>query len=497
MMSLKAFLLPIPTKRLSIILIGIALAAFAARAAPIVARSDVGRAMEPNGDSAAYIGLANGLKRGCGFTWWAGNHCGAAPETNRTPGYPVFLALMPGLRTALIAQALLSSLLCFLVGLFTGTYVGDRAGYCAAGIIAVDLPSIVSSNEIMSETLFTALLVGAVLAELEMLRSPASAAKLYCLLASAMLGLALLVRPIAEFVIPLVLLAPMFLEGSSWSRRALLSILVATGPAICGVTWILRNHLIAGVNSFSTIGGLNFFYYRAVGTLALASGSGWVETLAGSHALPKTDLSVQAWHIILHHPFAFIAMTLWSFVYLCLVPDRTPLAHLLGITSVVPIQDPGSVRIEALVHNLWVGNFAGLGTISSRELYSSLVLLLLVAFQLVTIGFTWTGVILALKKSIHHPPRACVLLAFAVAVLILLPAAGPEAVARFRIPAMPLLAFVAGVGWFEITGDGSRRLNANGSAGGSDGRLSALALLQCGGLKLWPPITSVESFTTL
>jgi hypothetical protein len=441
------------------VLLGIALAALAVRIVPVVTRSDVGWAMEPNGDSVAYIGLADGLKRGCGFAWWTGDHCGSAPETNRTPGYPVFLSLMPGLRVALIAQGLLWSIFCFFVGQFAATVAGARAGYCAAGLLAADVPSIVSSNEIMSETLFTALLVGAVLAELQALRDGNRTLKVNCLLAlaSAMFGLALLVRPIAELETPLIILAPMLFEGASRSRRASLVLLLAAGPVVCGTAWALRNYSIAGVATISTIGGLNFFYYRAVGTLAFASRTGWAETLARTHPLPNGDLGAQACRIILHHPFAFIAMTLWSFFYLCWVPDRAPLAQVLGMRSVSRLEDPGSVRIEGLVRKLWAGNFAELSTVSAQELHSSVVLLLLIALQLLMIGFTWAGVILALKRQagVRSPLGSCVFFAFAIAILTLLLSSGPEAVARFRIPATPLLAFLAGVGWFGLRAERS------------------------------------------
>ena len=443
---------PRETRKFTAVLFGIAFAALAVRTVPIVSRGDIGWAMEPNGDSAAYIGLADGLKRGCGFAWWAGDHCADLPESNRTPGYPVFLSLMPGLRFALIAQGLLWSCLCFFVGLFAAIVAGSSAGYCAAAIIAADVPSIVSSGEIMSETLFTALLVGAVLAELEMLRSTSSSMKVYCLLAfaSSMLGLALLVRPIAEFVIPLFIVPPMLLTGLSRSRRALLSLLVAVGPVVSGTAWSLRNYSLAGVSGLSTIGGLNFFYYRAVGTLALASHAGWAATLARTQPPPHSELGAQACQIILHHPLAFIAMTLWSFFYVCAVPDRAPLAHLLGIPSLLQVHEPGSVRIEALAHKLWAGKFSGLSLVPVQELHSSVVLLLLVVLQLAMIGFTWAGVMRSLKKHAGHSSslRASILFALAVAVLMLLLASGPEAAARFRVPATPLLAFFAGVGWF-------------------------------------------------
>jgi hypothetical protein len=437
----------------------IALVALAVRIVPVLTKADLGWAMEPNGDSATYIGLANGLKHGCGFAWWAGTRCDPVPETNRTPGYALFLALMPGLRAALIAQGLLWSLLCFLVGDFTSTVAGPRAGYCAAGIIAADVTSVVCSNEIMSETLFTALLVGAALAELEVLKNVKSRRKVYYLLAtvSALLGLALLVRPIAECVIPIFILAPMLLEGPSRRRKALMALLVAAGPLVCGTAWTLRNYSVAHVAAISTIAGLNFFYYRAVGTLAFASHAGWAETLARTHLLRNSDLSAQAYRIIAHHPFAFIGMTLWSFIYLCWVPDRTPLARFLGIPSILRFEDPGSVRIEALVHKLLAGNLKEFGAVSAQQLYSSTVLLLLMAIQILMIAFTWTGVTLALKKygRAGSSIGRCVLFAFAIAIVTLLLASGPEAVARFRTPATPLLAFLTGVGWFGNRTTGS------------------------------------------
>jgi hypothetical protein len=440
------------TIKLPAVLLGIALAALAVRIIPVVARGDLRWSMEPNGDSATYLSLANGLRRGCGFARPAGDLCDTAPETNRTPGYPVFLWLIPGLYSALIAQALLWSLVCFFVGLFAGAVAGRRAGYCAAAIIAADVPSIVASNEIMSETLFTALLSGAVLAELETLRTGGSSPKLYGLLAfaSAMLGLALLVRPIGVFVIPVAIIAPMLLHRASRSRRFVVAVVVAAGPVLCATAWSLRNYSVAGVSSLSTISSLDFFYYRAVGTLAFASRAGWVETLGQTRSVAISGLSAQAFEIILHHPFAFIAMTLWSFFYVCWVPDRAPLAQFLGMPSVLRFQDPGSVRIEALIQRMWTGNFAGLSTIFAQELHSSLTLLLLVSLQLVIIVFTWAGVAFALRRygCQHSPLRACVLFTFAIAVVALLAASGPEAVARFRVPATPLLAFLAGVGWF-------------------------------------------------
>jgi len=163
-----------------------------------------------------------------------------------------------------------------------------------------------------------------------------------------------------------------------------------------------------------------------------------------------------------------MAMTLWSFSYLCWVPSRAPLAQVLGIASVLRFEDPGSVRLEAFIHQLWAGSFTS--TISGRGVDSSIVLLSLLVLQLVMIGFTWAGVALALRKYAKLPSelRRGVLFAVAIAMVTLLLASGPEAVARFRVPAMPLLAFLAGVGWF---GNHPRRSSQRGFSA-SEGELS-------------------------
>jgi hypothetical protein len=111
-----------------------------------------------------------------------------------------------------------------------------------------------------------------------------------------------------------------------------------------------------------------------------------------------------------------------------LVPDRAPLAQFLGMPAVLQIQEPGSVRIEGLFQQLGTGKFSGLSTLFAEELQSSLLLLLLVAFQLVMIGFTWAGVMRAMKKRAGHRSSldASILFVFAACALMLLLASGPR-----------------------------------------------------------------------
>ena len=123
------------------------------------------RLMDPNADSGAYVELAQGLRSGCGFARISNGNC-FPPENNRTPGYPVFLSLMPNLWIAMVAQTLLSGVMIFVLGAFVSARWGLSAGLVASALVALDVPSIVYSDEIMTETLFTVLFVLGVLAGL-------------------------------------------------------------------------------------------------------------------------------------------------------------------------------------------------------------------------------------------------------------------------------------------------------------------------------------------
>ena len=72
-----------------------------------------------------------------------------------------------------------------------------------------------------------------------------------------------------------------------------------------------------------------------------------------------------------------------------------------------------------------------------------------VAVQVPLTIFMWIGVGITLKQ-IRRQPRGqlpLILIALGVAFVMLLIGAGPQAIARFRLPAVPFLAILAGVGW--------------------------------------------------
>ncbi len=177
----------------------IALFGVVLRIAPLFARSGVDWAMKPD-DSFQYIQLGQGLRAGCGFARLINGVC-SAPELMRTPGYPLFLSLIPNLRGALAAQALIGGLLCLLMAVSIRKHWGIKAALVAECLIAADLPSVVATNQIISEPLFQLTLFAAVVAPLWSFSKRYSSRHMAAVaaLSGLLLGFAILTRPIGEF----------------------------------------------------------------------------------------------------------------------------------------------------------------------------------------------------------------------------------------------------------------------------------------------------------
>jgi hypothetical protein len=438
-------------------LCAIAVFALLLRLGSIFPLGGTGRWMDPNTDSVGYVALANGIRHGCGFAPMNKGKC-LAPEVNRTPGYPLFLAAMPSIESALIAQAMLAGAVIFVIGVFVSRRWGSSAALVTSLLAAVDVPSIVYGSEVMTETLFMAAFTFAVLAELSALHPRCGDTRRlgFLGLASLLFGYAIFVRPIGLFAVPAAAMIPLFAMrvGRSKKIACFATIIAVSFVVVAG--WSLRNRALTGSTAYSTIGSRNLFYYRAGGTLAYAHGIGWEAELRKLQAPAFANLNGYALRIITAHPIAFAEMTAWSLLYLCVVPDRGPLSHLLGVQQSFLVEDPGSMRVKSALERMGEAPSAAIRSIFREEFDSSMTLVLLITFQLATAAFLWTGVALALRhwQRGSYEDMCLVSLAGSAFVLLII-ASGPEATARFRVPAMALLAMIAGVGWLGRRADGS------------------------------------------
>lgn len=209
-------------------------------------------------DEQHYATLAQNLVRGHGFGWAPGE-----PTSIRPPLYPLVLAAtwkLAGDGNLLAVRGLQ-----FILGAITagavyliGVRLGGRGVALGAATVTWVYPALLFSNfQILTESLFTALLVGFVYLTIALLERPR---QIIALAGGLVLGLAALARsvlwPFPLIFCPLLLLV---LRGPI-RRRLVISLLVLVGYLLIITPWAVRNTALQGVPTVvDTMGGLNLY----------------------------------------------------------------------------------------------------------------------------------------------------------------------------------------------------------------------------------------------
>jgi 4-amino-4-deoxy-L-arabinose transferase-like glycosyltransferase len=200
------------------------------------------------------------------------------PEVERTPGYPVFLAAVfgtgAGRRAVVAAQVLLRLLGVLLLYHMVKKVCSVPVACGAAVLLAVDPSSIIYSGRILSETLFTALMILFVDLCWRMMRGERCGTGL-SLAAGTTLAYSTLVRPISYYLAYVMLPFMVFYRSARGDRpRELLRLVAAfVLPSLVLVGgWHQRNRLVAGRATFSYFERDNMLFYRAVQLEARARG---------------------------------------------------------------------------------------------------------------------------------------------------------------------------------------------------------------------------------
>jgi hypothetical protein len=404
-------------------------------------------------DSFEYLQLAQGMRHRCGFARIIGDSCQAA-EILRTPGYPLYLSVMPSVRWALAIQAILMGIVSLIVAIWIKQYWNLGAAILAELLIAFDFPSIVLTNEIMSETLFQFAIVSALIPPL-LVVSRLRRIIFTAIFTGILAGCAILIRPIG-ILLPVLLPIP-FLIGTRDRREGLIGGALAFAiPTVIVGAWSLRNYVLAGYLGLSTVGAINMYYYRAANLAARQEGV-LLATARDSFG-PRLGVPYQmiyeadvqspeltrrmnqlGFQVLAAHPLETVVMTLQSSIYLALSPIRTPLAEMLGTA--------GASAGDGL--NAGVFSLSRIRT-TLMTILTSPVLISLVLLQVFLTIVVWIGIGLALIRCAHATAeyRLWVLYLSGAGVILLTLAAGGEADARFRAPVIPLLAIVAAIGYF-------------------------------------------------
>jgi 4-amino-4-deoxy-L-arabinose transferase-like glycosyltransferase len=350
----------------------------------------------------------------------------------RTPGYPALLsavyALGGGMHAMIAVQIALSGLTVLAVYYATLALAGAGAAMIASLLLALDVPSIVFADYVMTETLFALVVV---LGTACALRVRPDGTRRWAVLAGLAFGVATLIRPITLYL-PIVLLLLLLAALRAPARmRITLALLGVAAFAVPVGGWIVRNAAADSYVGLSPIDSINLLDYRAAAALGAADGISLPAARRSLHRrlraegygdltaptlpakdIPRTASAEQslALHTLVHHPFGAFVMFGKGLRSLLLESAKGQIPQNL---------DRGRTG-ERLV-----------GPVGAVD-------------YLVT-ALAYIGTALSLLAIRRGNGRVAVPLAVALYVIVI--SAGPEAYARFRVPLMPQLAICAGVGF--------------------------------------------------
>jgi hypothetical protein len=207
-------------------------------------------------------------------------------QTLRTPGYPSFLAAVYSAfgerpAVAILVQSLLGLGSIALVWLIARWLWGARVALLASALFVASVSTLQLSLQLLTETLFTLALLGAIGCGVMALTQPRRRG--WALGMGMMLAACTLIRPAAYYLALPVALGVMLIGlRRRWSAREIAwtaaAMLVPYAIAIGG--WQLRNHRVSGSWAFSQVDAEVLLRYRGAAVVALRDGISFDEARA-------------------------------------------------------------------------------------------------------------------------------------------------------------------------------------------------------------------------
>ncbi|MBI1888847.1 MAG: glycosyltransferase family 39 protein, partial [Candidatus Spechtbacteria bacterium] len=202
-----------------------------------------------------------------------------APQIVLTPGYPLFLAKIYSLfgihnLPVILAQILLSAASLLLAYALARKFLHQRIAFIAIVFLALDPASFVNSFLLLTETLFTFLLLLAAYAGVELLQNERNS-KAWAFALGVTLAFSTHVRPIAYYLI-FPALTGFFLiflfRKFPWRKTFPILALILIPWILLVGGWHIRNFSITKSFTFSHIQGINLFDYKAPDIIARRDG---------------------------------------------------------------------------------------------------------------------------------------------------------------------------------------------------------------------------------
>jgi 4-amino-4-deoxy-L-arabinose transferase-like glycosyltransferase len=418
-------------------------------------------------DTPSYVTPAKGLLASGRF------ESNGVADVDRTPGYPVLL--LPGLvigrieAVTLTLQLLLGVLSVYLMYRIAYRLFGGTAALACGILYAVEPLAIVSGASLLTECLFTFLLVVFLHQALACLDSPSP---LRVTIAALALAAAIYTRPIAIYL-PFAVAAFALVVGIL-ARRTRLGVTYAAAFLAINLVlvgaWVVRNYRARGYPAFSSVGDINLYFYQGSSIIAKNTGRSYYEVqdelgYNSDEQYARTHPSQAGWSKMQKYNYmgregGRLVRENWR-IY--------PGIHLRGM--VVMMADPGAIFIAKMLKQYPETGGRLLGTAVDRGViaalksvrarypfvfYLTFVLGVLLAVYLL---LSVAGLITAWPQA-----RAAVALLVMTAGYLIVIGGGPAATSRFREPVMPVLCLFGGVAISRVRGRarGGRRMTTAG-----------------------------------
>jgi hypothetical protein len=391
-------------------------------------------------DSWHYTAPAEGLKAGCGYAAQENGKCLAA-ETRYPPGYSIFLACLPTLRSAVALQALMGATVCVITCVVVALFWDYWTALLAATLMAFDLASVATGATIVAEQPFQLILVVIILLTAAMiLPSGKSRILSLAILTSVLLALAIMIRPTGMFV-PLAVGATILALPISWRARVSSILIVLVLPAVAVIGWTHRNVSCCNVSTIATAGANDLYRFKAAAVVALSEHESFdVAQHQLDLALPPNvgadndpaEVERRATQIFRERPIAVARMMAKSAAVLLFVPAGSVLSRMLGLEWRAP--NPGLHKDDIAP--------------SLSSLSSSPSMLALIVFQVAHCIIVAVGIIFALigVREMNKAQKELVLICALMAIVLLAPNVGGAAKFRMRAPAEPAMVMLAAIG---------------------------------------------------
>ncbi len=290
-------------------------------------------------DGTGYLQLAENIIEHSTFSRTAGGET-LVSDSNRTPTYPVFIALFQllggGITWVLIAQILVSSLSCvFTSKIATRLFPNNGFAWLSGLLLTIDVPSIVSTNLVLTETLFTFLIL---LSFYLIFRKEKPSALLFAI-AGLLFGASALCRPIG-ILLPFVLLG--FGQKLGWKNTTTLCIATALAVA----PWFIRNTVVFGRPFSSTISEINLLLHTGASIRSEREQKSTLEVqqeimleLEKAHKWQGNESDIipfmdycrtEGWKEIQKSPLIFAKQSLVAFISFLVKPERGFIKQLTG-----------------------------------------------------------------------------------------------------------------------------------------------------------------------